>query len=54
MSTKYNPVPYGGNMTLEDGRYYAKDGVVYRCTRGTGNAVFQPLAVLVVVYVEII
>lgn len=51
--TKYDPVPYGGNMALEDGRYYAQDGVVYRCTRGTGNAVFQPLAELAGIYVEV-
>lgn len=52
--TKYDPIPYGGNMALEDGRYYAQDGVVYRCTRGTGNAVYQPLAELAGIYVEVV
>lgn len=52
--TKYDPIPYGGNTALEDGRYYAQDGVVYRCTRGTGNAVFQPLAELEGIYVEVV
>lgn len=52
--TKYDPIPYGGNMALESGKYYAQDGVTYVCTRDTGNAIFQPLAELVVVYVEII
>ena len=52
--TKYDPIPYGGNTALEDGRYYAQDGVVYVCTRGTGNAVFQPLAELEGIYVEVV
>lgn len=42
---------------IEDGRYYVQDGVVYRCTRNTGNAVFQPLAELAElagIYVEVV
>ena len=41
-------------MALESGRYYAQDGVTYVCTRGTGNAVFQPLAELEGIYVEVV
>lgn len=52
--TKYDPIPYGGNMALESGKYYAQGGVTFRCTRGTGNAVFQPLAELAGIYVEIV
>lgn len=48
-----DPISYGGNMALESGRYYAQDGVTYVCTRGTGNAVFQPLAELAGIYVEV-
>ncbi|GEM_PF-4066385 len=33
--SKYDPIPYGGNMARENGKYYAQDGVTYRCTRGT-------------------
>ena len=51
--TKYDPIPYFGNMALENGKYYAQDGVTYRCTRDTGNAVFQPLAELAGIYVEV-
>lgn len=51
--TKYDPIPYGGNTALENGKYYAQDGVTYRCTRDTGNAVFQPLAELAGIYVEV-
>lgn len=50
--TKYDPIPYGGNMALENGKYYVQDGVVYVCTRDTGNAVYQPLAELAGLYVE--
>ena len=52
--TKYDPIPYGGNTALESGKYYVQDGVVYVCTRGTGNAVFQPLAELEGIYVEVV
>lgn len=43
----YDPIPYEGNMILEEGKHYSQDGVLYLCTRGTGNAVHQPLAELV-------
>lgn len=52
--TKYDPIPYGGNMALESGKYYVQDGVVYVCTRDTGNAVYQPLAELEGIYVEVV
>lgn len=52
--TKYDPIPYGGNTALEDGRYYVQDGVTYVCTRDTGNAVYQPLAELEGIYVEVV
>ena len=50
--TKYDPIPYNGNMTLESGKYYTQGGVTYLCNRDTGIAVYQPLADLVGVYVE--
>lgn len=50
--TKYDPIPYSGNMALESGKYYLQGGVTYLCTRDTGIAVYQPLADLVGVYVE--
>ena len=50
--TKYDPIPYSGNMVLESGKYYLQGGVTYLCTRDTGIAVYQPLADLVGVYVE--
>lgn len=50
--TKYDPIPYSGNMELYASKYYSQSGVTYRCTRDTGTAVFQPLSELVGIYVE--
>ena len=50
--TKYDPIPYNGNMALESGKYYLQGGVTYLCTRDTGNPVYHTLAELVGVYVE--
>ena len=52
--TKYNPIPYSGNMTLEAGKYYAQDGVTYLCSRDTGNPVYHALSELVGLYVEVV
>lgn len=52
--TLVDPIPYDGNMALESGKYYIQDYVIYRCTRDTGNPVFNPLAELVGIYVEIV
>lgn len=51
--TLYDPIPYSGNMALENGKYYSQDGVTYRCTRDTVNPVYQPLSELVGIYVEV-
>ena len=44
--TYEDPIPYYGNMVLEQGKYYSQDGVTYVCTQGTGNAVFADLVTL--------
>ena len=51
--TKYDPIPYSGNMALEAGKYYSQSGAVYLCTRDTVNPVYQPLSELVGLYVEV-
>ena len=51
--TQYDPIPYDGNMALESGKYYIQDDVIYLCTRDTVNPVYNPLAELVGIYVEI-
>lgn len=51
--TLADPIPYDGNMALESGKYYIQDYVIYRCTRDTVNPVYNPLAELVGLYVEV-
>lgn len=48
-----DPIPYDGNMALENGKYYTQNGVIYLCNRDTGAAVYHALADLVGQYVEI-
>lgn len=50
----YDPIPYDGNMALESGKYYIQDDVVYLCNRDTGQPVYNPLAELVGLYVEVV
>ena len=52
--TQYDPIPYNGNMTLYNGKYYSQDGVTYLCNRDTGNPVYNKLSELVGIYVEVI
>lgn len=52
--TKYDPIPYDGNMALETGKYYTQDGVLYLCNRDTGNPVYNALADLVGLYVDVV
>lgn len=47
------PIPYNNNMELEEGKYYFQDNELYKCTRNTEIPVYQPLADLVGIYVEI-
>lgn len=49
--TKYDPITYSGNMTLEEGKYYIQSGKTYLCNRDTGNPVYHALAELVGLYV---
>lgn len=52
--TKYDPIPYNGNMELKNGLYYSQDNVLYHCTRDTGNPVYNALSELVGIYVEVV
>ena len=52
--SKYDPIPYEGNMVLESGKYYTQDNVVYLCNRNTENPVYNALKDLVGIYVEIV
>lgn len=52
--TADDPIPYNGNMELVENLYYTQDGVLYRCTRSTGTAVYNTLSELVGLYVEVV
>jgi hypothetical protein len=52
--TEDDPIPYDGNMALENGKYYIQNYTIYLCNRDTANPVYSPLADLVGLYVEIV
>lgn len=52
--TPDNPIPYSGNMTLYNGKYYEQYGIVYRCIRDSGIALHNDLKDLVNIYVEVV
>lgn len=49
-----DPIPYEGNMALESGKHYIQGGVIYLCNRDTVNPVYDALADLVGIYVEVV
>ena len=51
--TQDDPIPYDGNMALENGKYYIQDETVYKCTRDTEIPVYNALADLIGIYVEV-
>ena len=51
--TLADPIPYDGNMELKAGLYYIQSGMTYLCNRNTGQPVYNSLAELVGLYVEI-
>lgn len=54
LGTLENPIPYEGNMVLEEGKYYSQDGVTYLCNRDTVNPVYHALKDLVGLYVDVV
>ena len=51
--TMDDPMPYSGNLALENGKHYYQDRAIYRCIRDSVNPVYQPLADLIGHYVEV-
>ena len=51
--TQEDPIHYDGNMALESGKYYVQDETVYKCTRDTEIPVYNALADLIGIYVEV-
>lgn len=52
--TIYDPIPYDGNMALENGKYYTQDNVLYLCNRDSLNPVYNALSELVGLYIEVV
>lgn len=52
--TLEDPIPYSGNMELENGKYYTQGGIKYKCYRDTGIPVYAKLEDLVGQYVEVV
>ena len=51
--TPDDPIPYNNNMEMFEGKYYSQNDVVYICFRSTGIAVYNNLADLVGLYVNV-
>lgn len=47
-----DPIPYSGNMALENGKYYIQGNGIYLCFRDTVNPVYNALSELVGLYVK--
>ena len=47
-----DPIPYSGNMALEQGKYYFENDNIYLCIRDTINPVYHKLSELIDLYVE--
>lgn len=52
--TKYDPIPFKGNMAIEYGKYYTQDGVLFLCIRDSVNPLYNSLAELVGNYVNVV
>jgi hypothetical protein len=46
-----DPIPYSGNMILENGKYYIQDNEIYLCNRNTEIPVYSKLSELENLYV---
>ena len=50
--TMDDPIPYNGNLALENGKHYYQDSEIYLCFRDSVNPVYQPLSQLVGWFLE--
>lgn len=51
--TPDNPIRYNNNMELFEGKYYEQYDIIYICIRSTGVPVYNNLADLVNIYVQV-
>ena len=49
-----DPIPYTTNMELFIDKYYSEDGVLYICTRDSGNPLYNKLSELIGLYVSVV
>ena len=49
-----DPIPYDGNMEIFKGLYYVQNGVLYLCTRDSGQPMYHDLSALTGIYVEVV
>jgi hypothetical protein len=47
-----DPIPYSGNMALEQGKYYIQDDEIYICIRESVSPVYHHLSDLIGLYVS--
>lgn len=52
--TKEDPIPYFVNMEVFQGKYYTEDGILYKCTRDSGQALHNKASELVGHYFEVV
>lgn len=52
--TQEDPIPYSSGMELFNGKYYTEDDVIYLCNRDSGQAIYNSLADLVGIYVQVV
>ena len=50
--TQDDPIPYTPPMEIFNGKYYTQGGVLYKCTRDSGQALTHNLSDLIGLYVE--
>ena len=50
--TQDDPIPYTPPMEIFNGKYYTQGGVLYKCTRDSGQALSHNLSDLIGLYVE--
>lgn len=48
-----DPIPYNGNMALEEGKYYIENKIIYLCNRSTEVPVYNKLSELIDLYVQV-
>ena len=52
--TQDDPIQYTPPMEIFNGKYYTQGGVLYKCTRDSGQALTHDLAALVGLYVDVV